>query len=396
MTILLLGCGNVGANVARQLVARHPELDYVVADLNLGSAEKLAAELGGKVRAAKADVLDPACLDALFDGVDLVFNAVGPFYRSAVPVIEAALRARVDYIDINDDHDVAETLFLDPSFQQRALDAGIKLIIGCGSTPGLSNVIAKMLVDRLDVAREIHLATAVPFVPDLLSPAVIDHMMHITCGEVQQFVDGQYRKMPGWGGRLEVPYAAPFKAYPAYFIGHGETVTLPHFIKGLEQVTNRLGFFPEAGSEIWRSMIDLGLGRTEVIEGLGISPLKFLTHHLSSEVGRQSLCLDLSNEPWAVAMRVEVRGLRNGAEVCSVIEQHLQLPVEETEDSTADPTPTCARLFIEAYLAGQVSGQGLLAAESSVDAEAYVRAFAEQTGATFIASETQIQRDLYA
>ncbi|WP_280291733.1 saccharopine dehydrogenase NADP-binding domain-containing protein [Pseudomonas sp. BN417] len=396
MKVLLLGCGNVGANVARELLPRHPEVECLIGDLNLGAAEKLAAELGPRASAVSADIRDPAKLDALLDGVDLVFNAVGPFYRSAVPVIEAALRARVDYIDINDDHDVAETLFLDPTWHQRALEAGIRLIIGCGSTPGLTNVMARMLADRLDKVREIHLATAVPFVPDLLSPAVIDHMMHITADEVVQFIDGQYRKMPGWGGRLEVPYAAPFKAYPSFFIGHGETVTLPHFIKGLEQVTNRIAFFPEAGSQVWRSLIDLGLGNAEVIEGLGISPLKFLTHHLSSESGRKSVTVDLSDEPWAVASRVEVVGERNGAEVRCVLEHHLDLPTEQAEDSTADPTPTCARLVIEAWLADGITGKGLLAPEVCLDAEAYVAAFAKETGGRLIESETVVKRDCYA
>ncbi len=48
MKVLLLGCGNVGANVARQLVPRHPELECVVGDLDLAVAEKLAAELGSR------------------------------------------------------------------------------------------------------------------------------------------------------------------------------------------------------------------------------------------------------------------------------------------------------------------------------------------------------------
>ncbi|UVE17979.1 saccharopine dehydrogenase NADP-binding domain-containing protein [Pseudomonas sp. LS44] len=396
MRVLLLGCGNVGANVARQLVPRHPELECVVADLDQDNAEKLAAELGPRVRGVRVDVHDAARLDELLDGVDLVFNAVGPFYRSAVPVIEAALRARVDYIDINDDHDVAEKLFLDPSWNQRALEAGIKLVIGCGSTPGLTNVMAKLLADRLDKVREIHLATAVPFMPEALSPAVVDHMVHITAGEVLQFIDGEYRQMPGWGGRLEVPYSAPFKAYPSFFIGHGETVTLPHFIKGLDQVTNRIAFFPEAGSQVWRSLLDLGLGSSEVIEGLGISPLKFLTHHLASEAGRKSLTVDISDEPWAVATRVEVVGERNGAEIRNVLEYHINLPRTRSENSTADPTPTCARLVIEAYLAGQVSGQGLLAPEVCLDAEAYVHAFACESGATFISTENQVKRHLHA
>ena len=344
----------------------------------------------------RADVRDAARLDELLDGVDLVFNAVGPFYRSAVPVIEAALRARVDYIDINDDHDVAEQLFLDPSWHERALAAGIKLVIGCGSSPGLTNVMARLLADRLDKVREIHLAAAVPFLPGLLSPAAIDHMMHITAGEVVQFVDGEYRKMPGWGGRLEVPYSAPFKAYPSFFIGHGETITLPHFVKGLEQMTNRIGFFPEAGSEIWRKLIDLGLGSPEVIEGLGISPLQFLAPHLTSEAGRKRMAVDLSDEPWAVVFRVEVIGERDGAEVRSVLEQHLDLPIKETADSYSAPTPTCARLAIEAWLAGQVSGQGLLVPEVCLDAEAFVHAYGCATGATFISTQTNIKRHEHA
>ena len=45
MKILLLGCGNVGANVARQLVPRHPSVEYVVADLNLEVAQSVRESL---------------------------------------------------------------------------------------------------------------------------------------------------------------------------------------------------------------------------------------------------------------------------------------------------------------------------------------------------------------
>ncbi len=90
-------------------------------------------------------------------------------------------------MDINDDHDVAEKLLLEGDCDARARAAGIRVIIGCGSTPGLTNVMARLLVDRLDKPTAIHLSTVVPFVPGLLSPTVIDHMMHITSGEVVQF-----------------------------------------------------------------------------------------------------------------------------------------------------------------------------------------------------------------
>ncbi|MCG2579283.1 MAG: saccharopine dehydrogenase NADP-binding domain-containing protein [Marinobacter sp.] len=395
MKILILGCGNVGANVARQLVPRHPGLEYVIGDLNAEAAAKLAGELGGNVRAVKVDIGLPQSLEAALDGVDLVFNAVGPFYRSAVPVIEAALRSQVDYMDINDDHDVAEKLLLEGDYDARARAAGIRVIIGCGSTPGLTNVMARLLVDRLDKPTAIHLSTVVPFVPGLLSPTVIDHMMHITSGEVVQFEDGKYCLKPGWGGRRDVAYGAPFGTLPSYLIGHGETVTLPHFIKGLGEVSNRIGFFPEEGNEIWRKFVDLGFANAEPIDGIGASPLQFMMHYLQSDAGQQATSVDLSGVPWGVACRVEVEGERDGARIASALEYHIDLPTEEKDGETADPTPTCARLAIEAFIRGEIAGTGLLSPEVCLDAEPYVKAFAQETGARVIETEQVIKDHLF-
>src|SRR5690554_2571620 len=117
----------------------------------------------------RVDINQPQQLDAALDGVQLVFNAVGPFYRSALPVVEAALRNRVDYIDINDDHDVAEALLLKGDYHARALAAGIRIIISCGSTPGLTNVVARLLADRLDQTHAIHLSRSEEHTSELQS-----------------------------------------------------------------------------------------------------------------------------------------------------------------------------------------------------------------------------------
>jgi hypothetical protein len=162
MKIIMLGCGGIGANVVRQLVPRNPAIDYVIADIRLEAAEALAAQFGDNVTARQVDIHDPASIDAVFAGASLVFNSVGPYYKHALPVIVAALRACIDYIDINDDHDVAETLFLDPTMDRLAREAGVRLIIGCGSTPGLTNVMTRLLADRMDRPRAVHLATVVP------------------------------------------------------------------------------------------------------------------------------------------------------------------------------------------------------------------------------------------
>lgn len=395
MKILLLGCGNVGANVARQLVAGNPDVEYVIADINADTATALATEVGSVARAMRVDINQPQQLDAALDGVQLVFNAVGPFYRSALPVVEAALRNRVDYIDINDDHDVAEALLLKGDYHARALAAGIRIIIGCGSTPGLTNVVARLLADRLDQTHAIHLSTVVPFSPQSLSPAVVDHMLHITSGGVTQFEQGQYCLKLGWSGRRDVEYKAPFGEMGAYLIGHGETITLPHYIKGVQEVSNRIGFFPDRGNQIWRSFIDLGFAATDKIEGLGISPRQFMAQYFSSSVAAEALTVDLSTAPRSVAFRIEVLGQRDDAEITSVMEYHIKLPTSAEEAGSADPTPTCARLVLEAYIRGEITGQGLLSPEICLDAEAYVAAFAEATGANFILDERVVKGGLY-
>ncbi|MNJ69355.1 hypothetical protein D3C77_656960 [compost metagenome] len=79
-----------------------------------------------------------------------------------------------------------------------------------------------------------------------------------------------------------------------------------------------------------------------------------------------------------------------------MLEYHFDLPRTQSDEGSADPTPTCARLVIEDWLAGKVSGQGLLAPEVCLDAEAYVHAFACESGATFISTENTVKRHLHA
>lgn len=395
MKIVILGCGNVGANMARQLVPNQPDLQFVIADVNESQAQQLANSLGVNTHATKVDIYDSGSLDKALAGADLVFNAVGPFYRSAKPVIEAAIRNKIHYMDINDDHDVAEELIFKGDYDQLAKKAGIKLVIGCGSTPGLTNVIARMLADTLDEAHEVHLSTVVPFVPQSLSPAVIDHMMHITGGEVVQFENGEYVMKQGWTGRRDVPYKEPFGSKSSYLIGHGETVTLPYFIKSLKQVSNRIGFFPEQGNDIWRSFIELGFNNSELVDGANLTPLQFMSHYLPSSAADKALSVDLSNLPRCVAFRVEVEGVRGNSQVNTVLEYHIDMSDPDAEGGTSDPTPTCARLALEAFIQGRIEGTGLMSPEVCLPAKEFVDAFARASGARFISEEKITTTDLF-
>src|SRR5260370_7225818 len=53
---------------------------------------------GLDLRPARVD--DPASLDRALVGSTAVINCAGPFARTAVPVIEASLRAQIPYLDV--------------------------------------------------------------------------------------------------------------------------------------------------------------------------------------------------------------------------------------------------------------------------------------------------------
>ncbi len=70
MTNIVIGAASgMGAEVARQLSGRGPLL---IVDRNIEGLEKLAGELGSKVRVARCDVTEQVQVDALFDELEEV------------------------------------------------------------------------------------------------------------------------------------------------------------------------------------------------------------------------------------------------------------------------------------------------------------------------------------
>jgi len=231
----------------------------------------------------------------------------------------------VDYMDINDDHDVALKIVSDPNYNERAKAAGTKIVIGCGATPGLTNALACWGVNRMDKATAVRMCWVCIFVPDYLSPGVWDHLFHMYTGNVTQFLEGRYQQVPAYSGERNVTFLPPFDTYPAAFSGHGEAATIPHFIKGLEEASIRSFFFPKAGDDQLRQLVNLGFGSREPLPGLGISPLQFFIKYAASDLGKNCINVAMPEEgfPGSNANQVEVEGIRDGNKVRLTLETHL-------------------------------------------------------------------------
>jgi hypothetical protein len=124
-TALLLGCGTIGAGVARLLVADEVFSGVLIADKDVARAYQIATEVGEKATPCEADVHDEATVTRLAQGVSVVLNTTGPFTSHVSAAIHAALHAGVPYADINDEAEVLWEMFeagaLDAEARQRGI-----------------------------------------------------------------------------------------------------------------------------------------------------------------------------------------------------------------------------------------------------------------------------------
>ncbi|MCZ8256157.1 MAG: saccharopine dehydrogenase NADP-binding domain-containing protein [Polaromonas sp.] len=113
-----------------------------------------AAHPGLAVRAAAID--DPAALDSALKGAAAVINCAGPFASTAAPVIDAALRARIPYLDVA--AEIEANLDTFAHYTDRARDAGLLVVPAMAFYGGLSDLLATAAMGDWPSADEISVA----------------------------------------------------------------------------------------------------------------------------------------------------------------------------------------------------------------------------------------------
>ena len=237
--IVLGGAGDIGRVVVNDLAAAAGSNDVCIGDLNLELAREMATALGSKVTARAVDINDAGGLVSALKGYDVAVNCVGPFYKHGSKVLEACIQAHVHYVDICDDYDAAELLL---GFDGQCRQAGITAIICQGASPGITNMMGLLGASKME-AEAIHTAW-VESMLDVGGFVVFWHGVHMASGEVPQYINGQWVKVPALTGAEELEFSEPLGKYTVYYLGHSEPVTMPRFIKGVKTVTNKGNMWP--------------------------------------------------------------------------------------------------------------------------------------------------------
>ena len=101
---------------------------------------------------------DPASLDQALLGGSLVINCAGPFLDTAAPLMEAALRARIHYLDVTAEQTAALAAF--EKFSDAARAAGVLIVPSVAFYGALEDLLATAGMRNWSTADEIQIAVA--------------------------------------------------------------------------------------------------------------------------------------------------------------------------------------------------------------------------------------------
>ena len=184
--------GHTGRFVVAELAARG--FVPVPSGRNAQALEELAGEHGLATRVAS--VGDPASLDRALAGTAAVINCAGPFASTTGPVIEAALRAGIPYLDVAAELEANLDTFA--HYRERARDAGAVIVPAMAFFGGLGDLLATAAMGDWTEADEAHIAYALsswhPTAGTRLSGAVSrerrgDHRLRYSGGQWERRTD---------------------------------------------------------------------------------------------------------------------------------------------------------------------------------------------------------------
>jgi saccharopine dehydrogenase-like NADP-dependent oxidoreductase len=179
--IIFIGAAGEMSRVAIERFATASDALLVLADINTTPLEALVANLpAGRATSRELDLFDRAALLDIVKGAGLVVLGAGPYERTSEPVLTACLEAKVPYLDFDDDLESTNAAL---DLHERAKKEGVPCYIGCGASPGMTNVVAVDAANDLDTVDSLDVCWLVGDERPGIGKAVLEHLMHIAAGQ---------------------------------------------------------------------------------------------------------------------------------------------------------------------------------------------------------------------
>ena len=197
LRILLIGASGVFGSRLAERIALEPNMALTLAGRRRAPLDVLAAQIGGgAVRMLDRSRVEPRDLA----GYDLIIDAAGPFQASTTTLVEAAIAAKVDYVDLADGREWIASF---AQFDLAARAAGVSLVAGASSIPALSHAVLDQLVAGW---REIE-TIWIGIFPGNRAPrglSVVEAILSYAGKPVRVFKEGRWTRQWGWGALTRV------------------------------------------------------------------------------------------------------------------------------------------------------------------------------------------------
>lgn len=154
--VIIIGVGAQGITIAKRMDENPNVSQLICADYDFESAKKLSDSLS-KASPVKVNARDIQSLVQASKECDLVVNGLPLEYD--LNVMEAALSVNASYLDMagpmEDVGFVKSYEMVFSEWNEKFKEKGLTALVGCGSSPGLANVVARESVDKMDSCEKI-------------------------------------------------------------------------------------------------------------------------------------------------------------------------------------------------------------------------------------------------
>jgi saccharopine dehydrogenase-like NADP-dependent oxidoreductase len=323
MHIIVLGGAGAMGRIAVRTLTEYEDIDQVtIADYNEDRAREVASALNSsKIQVRQIDVNDPERLSTLVRGAGVVLNAVE--YVFNLPILKACIQEKVHYADLGGLFHVTRKL-MDMSAQVEA--AGITAVLGMGGTPGITNLLARAAVEKLDrvdsIKVQLGCSDDTPSTAPLVAPYSIRTILDEFTKQPQVFQDGVWYPQQPLTGQEELIFPLPVGRATAIYSLHSECATFPVSFrdKGIRHVSFKIAFPSDFLTKL-KFLVDIGFGSDEPINvrGAKVSPREVLARLLEMAPVEDVEPRDCD------VLRVAVVGLAGGQQV-EITNQVVVLP----------------------------------------------------------------------
>lgn len=313
MKAAVLGAAGAMAAVAiRDLLESINDIEITAADL------RPISHPDSRVHSATVDVNDIESTAKLLEGHDVVLNCVNYYFN--VAVMKSSLLAHVPYIDLGGlYHGTLKQYALHEHFR----NAGIPALLGMGSTPGITNVMAGALAQQLDSVEELHVRVACQDESasgPLPIPYSLDTILDEFAMQPMVFRNGKPEAVAPMSGSEILNFPSPVGKVEALYTLHSEVAMFPRSFASLREVSFKVAF-PESFTSKIKFLVELGMASSEALINQ-VSPRKMLLALAGNQNVPEGDPRDCD------VLQVTAKGKKNGKDITSVA-QSIILPHPE-------------------------------------------------------------------